>query len=82
MGSNLLVSWSQTYLALVDMQNSNITELSAMISVTPQRGQVHFGRNELGEAALRHSYDLHVYVLMTNHVHLLVTRVTFGPART
>lgn len=30
-------------------------------------------RQELGEAALRHNCALHAYVLMTNHVHLLVT---------
>lgn len=30
-------------------------------------------RQELGEAALKHGCDLHAYVLMTNHVHLLVT---------
>jgi putative transposase len=30
-------------------------------------------RQELGEAALKHSCHLHAYVLMTNHVHLLVT---------
>ena len=30
-------------------------------------------RQELGEAALRHGCALHAYVLMTNHVHLLVT---------
>lgn len=30
-------------------------------------------RQELGEAALRHGCSLHAFVLMTNHVHLLVT---------
>lgn len=30
-------------------------------------------RQELGEAALKHACMLHAYVLMTNHVHLLVT---------
>ena len=30
-------------------------------------------RQELGEAALKHDCALHAYVLMTNHVHLLVT---------
>ena len=30
-------------------------------------------RQELGEAALKHDCTLHAYVLMTNHVHLLVT---------
>jgi len=30
-------------------------------------------RQELGEAALKHGCALHAYVLMTNHVHLLVT---------
>ena len=30
-------------------------------------------RQELGEAALKHGCHLHAYVLMTNHVHLLVT---------
>lgn len=30
-------------------------------------------RQELGEAALMHDGALHTYVLMTNHVHLLVT---------
>lgn len=30
-------------------------------------------RQELGEAALKHECALHAYVLMTNHVHLLVT---------
>ena len=30
-------------------------------------------RQELGEAALKHACTLHAYVLMTNHVHLLVT---------
>ena len=30
-------------------------------------------RQELGDAALKHGCALHAYVLMTNHVHLLVT---------
>ena len=30
-------------------------------------------RQELGEAALKHECAVHAYVLMTNHVHLLVT---------
>lgn len=30
-------------------------------------------RQELGEAALKHDCAVHAYVLMTNHVHLLVT---------
>jgi putative transposase len=30
-------------------------------------------RQELGEAALKHACAVHAYVLMTNHVHLLVT---------
>ncbi len=30
-------------------------------------------RQELGEAALKHGCALHAYVLMTNHVHLLLT---------
>lgn len=30
-------------------------------------------RQELGEAACKHECTLHAYVLMTNHVHLLVT---------
>ncbi|MEO8162047.1 MAG: transposase, partial [Arenimonas sp.] len=30
-------------------------------------------RQELGEAALEHECALHAYVLMTNHVHLLLT---------
>ncbi|WP_229792397.1 transposase [Cognatilysobacter bugurensis] len=30
-------------------------------------------RQELGEAALKHACSVHAYVLMTNHVHLLVT---------
>lgn len=30
-------------------------------------------RQELGEATLKHGCALHAYVLMTNHVHLLVT---------
>ncbi len=30
-------------------------------------------RQELGEAALKHGCDIHAYVLMTNHVHLLLT---------
>lgn len=29
--------------------------------------------NEVAEAALRHGCHLHAYVLMTNHVHMLVT---------
>ena len=33
---------------------------------------LHF-RQELGEAALRHDCAVHAYVLMTHHVHLLVT---------
>ena len=35
-------------------------------------------RQELGEAALKHSCDLHAYVLMTNHVHLLATPQEVG----
>ncbi|TZF82924.1 transposase [Cognatilysobacter lacus] len=35
-------------------------------------------RQELGEAALKHGCELHAYVLMTNHVHLLVTPSTPG----
>lgn len=35
-------------------------------------------RQELGEAALRHECAIHAYVLMTNHVHLLVTPRTAG----
>ena len=30
-------------------------------------------RQELGEAALKHGCEVHAYVLMTNHVHVLVT---------
>lgn len=30
-------------------------------------------RQELGEAARKHGCDVHAYVLMTNHVHVLVT---------
>jgi len=33
---------------------------------------------ELGEAALKHGCAIHAYVLMTNHVHLLVTPRTSG----
>ncbi len=36
------------------------------------------GRN--GEAALKHGCDFHAYVLMTNHVHLLVTPHELGAA--
>jgi putative transposase len=35
-------------------------------------GYLHY-RQELGEAALKHECAVHAYVLMTNHVHLLVT---------
>ena len=35
-------------------------------------------RQELGEAALKHGCALHAYVLMTNHVHLLVTPAEAG----
>lgn len=35
-------------------------------------------RQELGEAALKHDCALHAYVLMTNHVHLLVTPAAPG----
>lgn len=35
-------------------------------------------RQELGEAALKHDCALHAYVLMTNHVHLLVTPAERG----
>ncbi|QDH70368.1 transposase [Marilutibacter alkalisoli] len=35
-------------------------------------------RQELGQAALKHGCDLHAYVLMTNHVHLLVTPHEIG----
>ena len=35
-------------------------------------------RQELGEAALKHGCALHAYVLMTNHVHLLVTPYAAG----
>ncbi|MFC0679540.1 transposase [Lysobacter korlensis] len=31
-------------------------------------------RQELGDAALKRAHAVHAYVLMTNHVHLLVTR--------
>lgn len=34
---------------------------------------LHF-RQELGDAARKNDCALHAYVLMTNHVHLLVTR--------
>jgi putative transposase len=37
-------------------------------------------RQELGEAALKHDCMLHAYVLMTNHVHLLVTPQQPGAA--
>ncbi|AKC87087.1 transposase [Pseudoxanthomonas suwonensis] len=36
--------------------------------------------HELGEAALRHHCQLHAYVLMTNHVHLLATPLEPGGA--
>ncbi|WP_101926536.1 MULTISPECIES: transposase [Luteimonas] len=35
-------------------------------------------RQELGEAALKHACEVHAYVLMTNHVHLLVTSAEAG----
>ena len=35
-------------------------------------------RQELGEAAMKHGCALHAYVLMTNHVHLLVTPAKSG----
>ncbi|MGV8942043.1 MAG: transposase [Lysobacter sp.] len=35
-------------------------------------------RQELGEAALKHACTIHAYVLMTNHVHLLVTPLQPG----
>lgn len=35
-------------------------------------------RQELGEAALKHGCAIHAYVLMTNHVHLLVTPTDAG----
>ncbi|MCJ0824506.1 transposase [Luteimonas sp. 50] len=35
-------------------------------------------RQELGEAALKHDCAVHAYVLMTNHVHLLVTPQAMG----
>lgn len=37
-------------------------------------------RQELGEVELKHGCDLHAYVLMTNHVHLLVTPHEVGAA--
>ena len=37
-------------------------------------------RQELGEAAFKHGCALHAYVLMTNHVHLLVTPSEPGAA--
>lgn len=37
-------------------------------------------RQELGEAAFKHGCALHAYVLMTNHVHLLVTPAEPGAA--
>jgi len=37
-------------------------------------------RQELGEAALKQGCELHAYVLMTNHVHLLVTPHEAGAA--
>lgn len=43
-----------------------------------QAGDYGHYLNELGEAALRHGWRLHAYVLMTNHVHLLVTPVEPG----
>ncbi|GAB1595055.1 transposase [Lysobacter claricitrinus] len=36
-------------------------------------GDYEHYRQELGEAALKHDCAVHAYVLMTNHVHLLVT---------
>ena len=35
-------------------------------------------RQELGEAAMKHGCSLHAYVLMTNHVHILVTPTESG----
>jgi putative transposase len=35
-------------------------------------------RQELQEAALRHGCAIHAYVLMTNHVHLLVSPASEG----
>ncbi len=37
-------------------------------------------RQELGEAAMKHGCHIHAYVLMTNHVHLLVTPHQAGSA--
>jgi putative transposase len=41
-------------------------------------GDYEHYRQELGEAALKHGCDVHAYVLMTNHVHLLVTPAAPG----
>jgi len=38
-----------------------------------QDGDYHFYLEKLEEACKRHTCDLHAYVLMTNHVHLLIT---------
>ncbi len=35
-----------------------------------------FYLEKLGEAAKKHQCDIHAYVLMTNHVHLLITSHT------
>lgn len=43
-------------------------------------GDYQHYRQELGEAALRHGCSVHAYVLMTNHVHLLVTPQEPGSA--
>jgi len=42
-------------------------------------GERHFYLKLLGAAARRHKCAVHAYVLMPNHVHLLVTRTP--PAR-
>ena len=38
-----------------------------------EHGDYHFYLEKLKEAADKHQCDIHAYVLMTNHVHLLVT---------
>ena len=37
------------------------------------KGDYHYYLEKLGEVADKHQCDIHAYVLMTNHVHLLVT---------
>ena len=41
-----------------------------------EESDYHFYLEKLEQACNKHGYDLHAYVLMTNHVYLLIIRNT------